>query len=90
MDLFGNLSKENRAIVEKEMANHDKHYRCLVSWIKREMKRQGKRYRYGSGPATLSYMFSQGATVSQCLWEKYGGIEQPTIEYAHPGQGDEA
>ena len=77
MSLFGHLSQENRAIVEQAMADHDKHYRCLVSWIKNEMRRQGKRFRYGSGPGAISYLLAEGGTVSQCIWEKYGGTEAP-------------
>jgi hypothetical protein len=73
--LFGNLSAENRVIVENAMAEHDKHYRCLVSWVKHEMKRQGKRFKYGTGPGMISHLLSEGGTVATCIWEKYGGLD---------------
>jgi len=72
--LFESLSEENREIVIQAMEAHDKHYRCMVHWIKFEMKRQGKRFRYGSGPGAISTIFCEGGTVSACIWEKYGGI----------------
>lgn len=71
------LDPQNRAIVEREMADNDKHLWCLVRWVDSELKRTRRRGRWATGPAALSDLLCQGHTVASVIWETYLNREMP-------------
>ena len=63
------MDEFNKKIVEEAMKDHDKHYRCLVRWIERRLKR--KPCPWNSGPHALTELLGEGYTVASSIWEKY-------------------
>lgn len=55
----------NEEIVQKEMANHDKHYWALVQGLKRRRKGWGE----------LGDMIGEGSTVAKAIWDKYENFD---------------
>lgn len=62
--------QRDREIVREAMADHDKHYWCLVRNLQARKK----------GVAELAFLLGEGSTVANAIWKKYAAMELPIRE----------
>lgn len=58
--------RRDAEIVAAAMLDHDKHYRCLVSWLNRR----------GKNAFDLADIIGEGSTVAHAIWKKYSEGER--------------